>query len=132
MAPLLWAVPWGGRKPRAVRHAAVVAHGAPEIARYRDEFLSTRPEDAREMVDILRLHTDVGPAALAQALSVASRHHAYDIESVRAILAMDGEAPVRGSLPEALLERWPEASVRAVDGADYGWLTEVAAGSEAP
>lgn len=119
-------------KPRAVRHAAVVAHGAPEIARYRDEFLGARPEAAREMVDILRLHTDVGPAALAQALSVASRHHAYDIESVRAILAMDGEAPAQGSLPEALLQRWPDASVRAVDSAAYGWLTEVAAGSEAP
>ena len=78
------------------------------------------------------LHTDVGPAALAQALSVASRHHAYDIESVRAILAMDGEAPAQGSLPEALLQRWPDASVRAVDSAAYGWLTEVAAGGEAP
>ncbi len=40
------------RKPRAVAHAAVIARGAPAIARYRDEFLAARPEACRELVAI--------------------------------------------------------------------------------
>jgi transposase len=119
------------RKPRAVTHAAVIAHGAPEVARYRDEFLRTRPEAVREMVAILGLTQEVGLPALSAALAVASRHHAYDIESVRAVMAMGADRQTRPPLAESLLQRWPEAPVQAVDPAAYAWLTETAAGGEA-
>ena len=118
------------RKPRAVSHAAVIGRGAPEVARYRDEFLRSRAGAVREMVAILGLSREVGLPALAAALEVASRHHAYDIDSVRAVLALRVGTEVQAPLPEAVLERWPEARVQAVDSAAYEWLTEVAAADE--
>jgi len=118
------------RKPRAVRHAAVIAQGAPEIARYRDEFLRTRPEAAREMVAILGLSEEVGLSALSEALAVASRHHAYDLQSVRAVLTMAADTQTHAPLAETLLGRWPQTQVTAVNSAAYGWLTEVAIGGE--
>ncbi len=118
------------RKPRAVAHAAVIARGAPAIARYRDEFLAARPEAYREMVAILRLCESAGLERLTAALETASRHHVYDVESVRAILAMD--KPTRTVTPAALppghLERWPEAHVRAVESTAYAWLNDGTAG----
>lgn len=118
------------RKPRAVEHAAVIAHGTPEIARYRDGFLATRPEAVRELVAILDLCQEVGLAELNAALEVASRHHAYDLESVRAVLAVRAEAQAQPPLREELLERWPQAEVQAVQSEAYAWLTEVATGGE--
>lgn len=119
------------RKPRAVAHAAVIARGAPEIARYRDHFLQSRPDDAREMVAILRLCEEVGLKALGAALEVADRHHAYDIDSVRALLAMaGGSGEIPSPLDTALSQRWPEAPVEPVCSEAYGWLNEAAAGAE--
>ncbi len=118
------------RKPRAVTHAAVIARGAPEIARYRDAFLGARPEAVREMVAILQLCAEVGLPTLSAVLDVASRHHAYDLESVRALLTMGAGGEAQPPLAEGLLQRWPEAHVKAVHSAAYGWLTEVAAGGE--
>jgi hypothetical protein len=120
------------RKPRAVAHAAVIARGAPEIARYRDEFLAARPEAYRELVAILRLGEAVGLAQLTAALATASRHRVYDLDSVRAVLAMDepGEATPE-ALAAAHLTRWPEAVVDPVSSEAYAWLTEEPAGGEA-
>jgi hypothetical protein len=121
------------RKPRAVAHAAVIARGAPAIARYRDEFLAARPEAYREMVTILRLCESVGLERLTAALETASRHHVYDVESVRAILAMDDGATTAtpAALPPTHLGRWPEVPVRAVQSGEYAWLTDGATGGEA-
>ncbi len=118
------------RKSRAARHAAVIAHGAPEIARYRDGFLSGRPEATRELVAILRLSEEVGLEALSRALAVAEEHHAYDLESVRAVLAMATESAPHEPLPDSAMAHWPRAEIGTVDSAVYGWLTEVAAGGE--
>ena len=119
-------------KPRAVAHAAVIARGAPEIARYRDEFLAARPEDHRELVEILRLGNDVGLDRLTVALATASRHRAYDLESVRAVLAMDAPTDATpAALAAAHLARWPEAVVEPVSSAAYAWLTDGSAGGAA-
>ena len=115
------------RKPRAVTHAAVISQGPPAIARYRDEFLAARPEDYRELVDILRLSDEVGMARLIAALATASRHRAYDLESVQAVLHMDEPGQTPEELAAAHLSRWPETVVTAPDAGDYAWLTEAAA-----
>ncbi len=60
----------------------------PEIARYRDGFLASRPEAVRELVAILDLCQEVGRQALSVALEVASQYHAYDLESVRAVVLL--------------------------------------------
>jgi hypothetical protein len=113
------------RKPRAVAHAAVIARGAPEITRYRDEFLAARPEDYRELVAILRLGEAAGLDRLAAALATARRYHAYDLESVRAVLAMDAAAgPAPEGLAAAALARFPETVVEHVGSDAYAWLTE--------
>jgi transposase len=112
------------RKPHAVSHAAVIARGAPAIARYRDEFLTARPEAYREMVAILRLSETAGLDRLTAALAVASTHHAYDITSVEAILAMDRPVQQPPELPEQVLARWPQAEVAPVDAAVYAWHTD--------
>jgi hypothetical protein len=112
------------RKPHAVSHAAVIAHGAPAIARYRDEFLAARPEAYREMVAILRLSETAGLDRLTAALAVASTHHAYDITSVEAILAMDRPTQQPPALPEQVLARWPQAELAPVDAAAYAWHTD--------
>jgi transposase len=118
-------------KPRAVGHAAVIARGEPAIARYRDAFLAQRPGAYRELVAILQLATSVGVRRLAEALATASRYRAYDIDSVRALLAMEETA---GDEPPVLdakhLQRWPQTPVQPVDSAAYGWLTPTAAGGE--
>jgi transposase len=116
-------------KPRAVAYAAVIARGAPGLARYRDAFLQARPEACRELVAILQLGAEAGLAALAAALVQAERHHAYDLESVRAILAMSrgGGAATTERLDASLLGRWPAAEVRTVHAADYAWMNETAA-----
>lgn len=119
------------RKPHAVSHAAVIAHGEPAIARYRDEFLAAQPGAYREMVAILRLSESVGLVRLAAVLDLASTYHAYDLASIQALLAMDQPTQVPPALPEAYQGRWPTAEVAAVDCGAYGFLTEVAAGGEA-
>jgi transposase len=86
-------------KPRAVRHAMVIARSEPEIARYRDAFLAARPEAYRELIAILRLAETIGLAALRTALQAARRHHAYDLESVRALHLMQSEPPPPSPLP---------------------------------
>jgi transposase len=118
------------RKPRAVEHAAVIVQGAPEIARFRDGFLASRPEAVRELVAILELSREVGLAELAATLHLAHQHHAYDLESVRALLSMRAEPETPAPLAAALLERWPQAEVRAVHSDAYAWLTEAAAGRD--
>jgi transposase len=120
------------RKPRAVTHAAVIARGAPAIARYRDEFLAARPEAYREMVAILRLSETAGLDRLTAALETARAYRVYDIESVRAILAMDEQTQraIPASLPPTDLERWPGASVRPVASSEYGWLNETGGAAE--
>lgn len=114
------------RKPRAVSHAAVIARGEPAIVHYRDQFLAARPQAYREMVAILRLSERAGLDRLTTALQSASAYHVYDLESVRAILAMDEpEMHVpQPSLPPEQLERWPVVAVRSVASGDYGWLNE--------
>lgn len=113
------------RKPRAVRHAAVIARGEPAVARYRDAFLAARPEAYRELVAILRLAERAGVAVLARVLETADRHHAYDLASVEALLAMEqsgsAESPGAPLGPEHL-GRWPETSVPSVDPEAYSWL----------
>ncbi|MGC8490060.1 MAG: IS21 family transposase, partial [Clostridia bacterium] len=96
------------RKPRAVEHAAVISQGDPEITRFRDAFLASRPEAVRELVAILELSTEVGLADLTATLALANRHHAYDLESVRALLTMRAEPEIPAPLPSNLLERWPQ------------------------
>ena len=115
------------RKPRAVTHAAVISQGPPAIARYRDEFLAARPEDYSELVHILRVADEVGMARLIPALATASRHRAYDLESVQAVLHMDEPGQTSEQLAAAHLSRWPETVVTAPDAGDYAWLTEIAA-----
>jgi transposase len=118
-------------KPRAVAHAAVIAEGAPAIARYRDAFLAVRPGAYRELVAILRLGEDVGVSRLAEALGSATRHRAFDLESVRAIIWMtDTGGTPAPALEQAWLARWPRTPVQEVCAGAYDWLTEVAAGSE--
>ena len=120
-------------KPRAVAHAAVIARGAPEIAHYRDAFLRARPEGFRELVTILQLGQEAGSEALATALAQAERHHAYDLESIRAILAM-GQGDCAGepaALDPCVLHRWPAAEVRAVRAAEYAWMNAAAGGERA-
>lgn len=64
---------------------------------------------------------------------MASHHHVYDPESVRAILAMhEPESAAKpGSLPPTQLGRWPEAGVPAVESEAYGWLTDGVRGGAA-
>ena len=114
------------RKPRAVMHAAVIG-GVPVLARYRDRFLAVRPEACRELVAVLRLCDEVGLSRLVPALETALRHGAFDVASVRAILAMDDPTPTPAALQEAWLERWPETAVRQVSAEAYAWLDELAA-----
>ncbi len=101
-------------KPRAVAHAAVIARGAPEIAHYRDAFLRARPEGFRELVAILQLGQEAGCEALATALAQAERHHAYDLESIRAIL------PWAGATARASRRRWIRACCTAGRWPRYG------------
>lgn len=119
-------------KPRAVTHAAVIARGKPEIAHYRDAFLAARPGEHRTLVAILELGEEVGVPRLADALATAERHHAFDLESVRAIVRM--AEPSVGTLAEALeqerLKRWPETPVQDVSAAAYTWMSEAAAAGE--
>ncbi len=115
------------RKPRAVTHAAVISQGPPAIARYRDEFLAARQEDYRELVDILRLADEVGLERMITALATASRHRAYDLESVQAVLHMDEPGQTPEELAAAQLSRWPETVVEAPHAEDYAWLTEATA-----
>jgi hypothetical protein len=78
------------------------------------------------MVAILRLSERTGLDRLTSALESASVYHVYDLDSVRALLAMDEpemQIP-QPSLPPEQLERWPEATVRPVASGDYGWLNE--------
>ncbi len=112
------------RKPRAVTHAAVISQGPLPIARYRDEFLAARPEDYRELVDILRLADQVGMERLIITLGTASCHRAYDLESVQALLHMDEPGQTPEELAAAHLSRWPETVVEAPDAGEYAWLTE--------
>jgi hypothetical protein len=118
------------RKPHAVSHAAVIAHGAPAIARYRDEFLAARPEDYREMVAILRLSEVAGLQRLTAALEKAAVAHVYDIASIQALLAMDEPDQVPPTLPAVYEGRWPKAEVATVSCQSYAWL-QGAAGGEA-
>ena len=116
------------RKPHAVSHAAVIARGEPTIARYRDEFLATRPDDYREMVAILRLSEQAGMARLTAALAKASTCHAYDLSSIQALLATDEPEQVPAALPEAYADRWPKVEVATVNCDAYAWLQQDAAG----
>ena len=117
-------------RPRAVMHAAVIAHGEPVLARYRDAFLAARPGACRELVAILRLTEEVGLPRMVASLELALRHAAFDVESVRAVLAMDSPAPTPEALAATWLERWPDTPVRAVSCEAYAWLDEAAAGGE--
>jgi len=119
-------------KPRAVAHAAVIAHGEPAIVRYRDEFLAARPGAYRELVAVLRLAETVGVRRLAAVLDTASRYRTFDLESVRSILAMavPGEDPSPTSLDQRHLDRWPKTPVPQVAPGAYAWLDEAAAGRD--
>ena len=119
-------------KPRAVAHAAVIAHGEPAIAHYRDCFLSARPGAYRELVAVLRLAETVGVRRLAAALETASRYRTFDLESVRSILAMavPGEDPSPTGLDRRHLDRWPDTRVPRVAANAYAWLDETAVGRD--
>lgn len=115
-------------KPRAVRHASVIARGEPAVARYRDEFLAASPGAYRELVAILQLSQACGLRRFAAVLEMASRYRAYDIQSVRALLAMqDDQAATPASLDAEHLQRWPQTPVRTVGSREYGWLIQTAA-----
>lgn len=117
-------------KPRAVRHAAVIARGEPAIAQYRDQFLEARPNAYQELVTILQLAQDTGVPELAKALAVAMQCHAYDLESVRALLQMQEEAALPDPLPASQLERFPETPVQDVASSAYQAIIEAAVGRE--
>ena len=119
-------------KPRAVLHAAVIARGEPAIARYRDDFLAARPGACRELVAVLRLAETVGVRRLATALEAASGYRAFDLESVRSILAMTdpGEELLPKGLDQRHLGRWPETAVAEVAAGAYAWLDEAAVGRD--
>ena len=121
------------KKPRAVSHATVIARGEPALAAYRDGFLAARPGAWREMVAILQLCHEVGLPKLAKALQTAHAHHAYDIESVKALLAMDEQGPTwaPAALSEAQVAAYPATEVQGVASEVYAFLSEVAAGGEA-
>ena len=110
-------------KPRAVRHAMVISRSEPDIACYRDAFLQARPEAYRELVEILRLSESIGLGALRLVLQTAERHHAYDIESIRALHEMQREPEQPGALPLAKLSHLPDIHVAPTSSADYDALT---------
>jgi len=119
-------------KPRAVAHAAVIANGEPAIAHCRDDFLAARPGAHRELVTILRLGETVGTGRLACPLETASRYRTYDLESVRALVAMTGSPD---SLSPAVLDprhlgRWPETPVPGVASEAYVCLDQAATGRD--
>ncbi len=116
------------RKPHAVSHAAVIAHGEPAIARYRDEFLAAQPEAYREMVAILGLSEAAGLVRLRAALERASVCHAYDLASIQALLATDEPEQAPAVLPDAYAGRWPQAEVATVSCQAYAWLQDAAGG----
>ena len=127
---LLHYLPVLKHKPRAVRHAAVIARGEPSIAQYRDQFLGARPDAYRELVTILQLSQTAGLLHLAKALSMAIRCHAYDVESVRALLQIQEEETLPKPLPSSQLQRYPETSVQDVASSAYQAIIEAAAGRE--
>lgn len=108
-------------KPRAVRHAMVLARSEPDIARYRDAFLAARPEAYRELIAILRLTETIGLAALRTALAAALRHHAYDLESVRALHRMHNDLPPPPPLPRSC-PGVPDVQVPQKRSAEYDTL----------
>ncbi|MDA8344988.1 MAG: IS21 family transposase [Thermaerobacter sp.] len=127
---LLHYLPVLKHKPRAVRDAAVISRGEPAIAQYRDAFLAARPDAYRELVAILQLSQQSGVAKLAQALATAGLCHAYDIESVRALLQMEEDVTRPLPLSASNLQRYPETPVPQVASAVYEALLEAAASRE--
>jgi hypothetical protein len=69
---------------------------------------------------------------LATALEAASGYRAFDLESVRSILAMTdpGEELLPKGLDQRHLGRWPETAVAEVAANAYAWLDEAAVGRD--
>lgn len=111
-------------KPRAVRHAMVIAHSEPDIARYRDAFLTARPGAHRELIAILQLSETIGLPALRTVLQTALRHHAYDIESVRSLHQMQVSPSVPPALPKDRLDGVPAVDVPQKSTGDYDIFTQ--------
>lgn len=86
----------------------------------------------RELVAILRLAETVGVGGLAVAIETALRYRAFDLESVRSVLAMavsEDPSPMSG---RRHLDRWPKTPVTQVAAGAYAWLDEVAVALPGP